>query len=320
MLPASLTPPAFDPGSVWLVGAGPGDPGLLTLHALYALTQAEVVVHDALVSPDILALAPQARLVAAGKRAGGTRTPQLRINQRLIQLARQGRRVVRLKGGDPLIFGRGGEEALALAAAGIPFRIVPGISAGIGGTAAAGIPLTHRRLARSVAFVTGHDSTGGLADLDWAAVARGAEVLVLYMAQRPLPAIADRLIAAGRPPAEAVALITDATTPHQQVRTTTLAEVRTIPPTWGGALLADATAWQPIRTPTLAQARTSPSADIAVPTDAPAWQATRTSPPNAGPILIVIGPVVALRLLLADWQQTAPMRLAPERRPARALG
>ena len=150
---ARLRPPLFHPGSVWLVGAGPGDPGLLTLHALHALAEADVVLHDALVPPDILALAGAARLEAVGKRAGGARTHQMRINQRLITLARQGLRVVRLKGGDPLVFGRGGEEALALAAAGIPFRVVPGISAGIGGTAAAGIPLTHRGLARSVVFV-----------------------------------------------------------------------------------------------------------------------------------------------------------------------
>ena len=133
MLPPSVIPPPFLAGSVWLVGAGPGDPGLLTLHALHALTEAEFILHDALVPEEILSLAGRARLEAVGKRAGGKRTPQLRINQRLIALAREGRRVVRLKGGDPLIFGRGGEEALALAAAGIPFRIVPGISAGIGG-------------------------------------------------------------------------------------------------------------------------------------------------------------------------------------------
>ena len=119
-----------------------------------------MVLHDALVSPEILALAPQARLEPVGKRAGGRRTPQLRINQRLIAWRASGHRVVRLKGGDPLVFGRGGEEALALAAAGIRFRIVPGISAGIGGTAAAGIPVTHRGLAHSVAFVTGHDASG----------------------------------------------------------------------------------------------------------------------------------------------------------------
>ena len=223
MFPPTLNPPPFDPGTVWLVGAGPGDPGLLTLHALHALTQAEIVLHDALVPEEILALAAQARLELAGKRAGGTRTSQLRINQRLIALARHGARVVRLKGGDPLVFGRGGEEALALAAAGIPFRIVPGISAGIGGTAAAGIPVTHRGLARTVSFATGHDSSGELTDLDWTALSRGTEVLVLYMAGRQLAAIATRLMDAGRAPEECVAVIRDATRPEQTVSVTTLA-------------------------------------------------------------------------------------------------
>jgi uroporphyrin-III C-methyltransferase len=218
MLPPALVPPAFDAGSVWLVGAGPGDPGLLTLHALHALQQAKIVLHDALVPKEILALAAQSRLEAVGKRAGSRRTPQLRINQRLISLARQGLRVVRLKGGDPLIFGRGGEEAQALAAAGIPFRIVPGISAGIGGTAAAGIPLTHRGLTRNVTFATGHD-----AGADLARTTR-SDVLVLYMAAHRLGAIAAQLIAAGRDPADAVALIQDATRPEQTVQITTLAD------------------------------------------------------------------------------------------------
>ena len=174
------------------MGAGPGDPGLLTLHAARALAEADIVLHDALVSPEILALAPQARLEPVGKRAGGRRTPQLRINERLIQLAREGHRVVRLKGGDPLVFGRGGEEALALAAAGVRFRIIPGISAGVGGTAAAGIPVTHRGLAHSVSFVTGHDAGGEVPELDWAALARGSGVLVLYMALRQIGSIASR--------------------------------------------------------------------------------------------------------------------------------
>jgi uroporphyrin-III C-methyltransferase len=268
MIPARLLPPTFDPGSVWLVGAGPGDPGLLTLHAANALSQADIVLHDALVSDEILSLAPQAILEPAGKRAGGKRTPQLRINQRLVQLARQGHRVVRLKGGDPLVFGRGGEEAMALVAAGIPFRIVPGISAGIGGTAAAGIPVTHRGLARSVAFATGHDSSGELADIDWASLAKGAEVLVLYMAQRQIGAIAERLIAAGRVPTEQVALIADATTPRQSVTTTTLQD------------------------------------------------AGRDAAVSGSPLLIVIGPVVALRPLLAQWQQTEPMTVRAEARPS----
>jgi uroporphyrin-III C-methyltransferase len=219
MLPPALVPPPFHPGSVWLVGAGPGDPGLLTLHALHALTEAEIVLHDALVPEEILSLAsPLARREAVGKRAGGPATPQLRINQRLIALARQGLRVVRLKGGDPLIFGRGGEEAKALAAAGIPFRIVPGISAGTGGAASAGIPLTHRGVAQSVTFATGHDA---FAALDHAAL---REVLVLYMAGQHLGQIAQRLLGAGRDPADAVAIIQDATRPEQTVCVTTLAE------------------------------------------------------------------------------------------------
>jgi uroporphyrin-III C-methyltransferase len=257
----ALIGPRFDPGSVWLVGAGPGDPGLLTLHAAHALGQADVIVHDALVSDAVLSLARSAVLELAGKRAGGVRTQQLRINHRLIQLARQGRRVVRLKGGDPLVFGRGGEEALALAAAGIAFRIVPGISAGIGATAAAGIPLTHRRLARSVAFATGHDSSGDLADVDWAALSRGSEVLVFYMAQRRIGQIAERLIQAGRDPNEPLALISNATRPDQDVRIATLAEA--------GSAVASI----------------------------PAGAAT----------LILVGPTIALRPLLADWQQTDPM-------------
>ncbi|HET6605564.1 MAG TPA: uroporphyrinogen-III C-methyltransferase [Rhodopila sp.] len=260
----TLISPQFEPGSVWLVGAGPGDPGLLTLHALHALQQADIVLHDALVGGEILALAPQAVLEPAGKRAGGHRTPQLRINDRLVRLARQGLRVVRLKGGDPLIFGRGGEEALALAAAGIPFRIVPGISAGIGGTAAASIPLTHRSLARSVAFATGHDSTGDLADIDWTALSRGADVLVLYMAQRQIGRIAEHLIEAGRAPTDGIALVSNATRADQQVRIGTLA---------------------------IAQSLT-------------------TDLPRGAASLIVVGPVLALRSLLMDWQQTEPMTLS----------
>jgi uroporphyrin-III C-methyltransferase len=213
--------PAIAPGSVWLVGAGPGDPGLLTLHAVHALEQADVVLHDALVAPEILTLCgPAARLEAVGKRAGQTSPKQLAINQRLIELARQNLRVVRLKGGDPLVFGRGGEEALALAAAGVPFRIVPGVTAGYGALAYAGIPATHRGRARSVAFVTGHQV--GAHDVDWRALAQGADTLVLYMALQRLPAIAQALLAAGRDPQDPVAILCDATTPRQRVLRTTL--------------------------------------------------------------------------------------------------
>ena len=179
---------------------------------------------------EILALcSPRARLEAVGKRAGRKSPRQLEINQRLIDLARQNLRVVRLKGGDPLVFGRGGEEALALAAAGVPFRIVPGVTAGHGALAYAGIPATHRGRAQSVAFVTGHHAGGGEArDVDWAALARGARTLVLYMALQRLPAIAEALLAAGRDPHDPVAILCDATTPRQRLLRTTLAEAAAV--------------------------------------------------------------------------------------------
>jgi uroporphyrin-III C-methyltransferase len=221
--------PAIAPGSVWLVGAGPGDPGLLTLHAVHALEQADVILHDALVAPEILTLCgPAARLEPVGKRAGRRNPKQLQINQRLIDLARENLRVVRLKGGDPLVFGRGGEEALALAAAGVPFRIVPGVTAGHGALAYAGIPATHRGLAQSVAFVTGHHAGGDARDVDWAALARGAHTLVLYMALQRLPAITDALLAAGRDPHDPVAILCDATTPRQRLLRTTLGEAAAV--------------------------------------------------------------------------------------------
>jgi uroporphyrin-III C-methyltransferase len=218
--------PEFAPGSVWLVGAGPGDPGLLTLHAAHALACADVILHDALVAPEILALAgPAAAFEAVGKRAGRPGPAQLRINQRLIELARAGRRVLRLKGGDPFVFGRGGEEALALAAAGVPFRVVPGVTSGIGGLAYAGIPLTHRMLSPSVALVTGHGAGSGTPrEVDWAALARGTRTIVLYMGLRRLAEIAEALIDAGRDPAEPVALLSDATTARQRCVRTTLAD------------------------------------------------------------------------------------------------
>jgi uroporphyrin-III C-methyltransferase len=222
--------PEIAPGSVWLVGAGPGDPGLLTLHAVHALEQADVILHDALVAPEILGLCGRAaRLEPVGKRAGWRSPRQLEINQRLIDLACENLRVVRLKGGDPLVFGRGGEEALALAAAGVPFRIVPGITAGYGALALAGIPATHRGLAQSVAFVTGHNAGGGDArGVDWAALAKGAHTLVLYMALQRLPAIADALLAAGRDPQDPVAILSDATTPRQRLLRTTLGEAAAV--------------------------------------------------------------------------------------------
>lgn len=217
--------PDFQPGWVWLCGAGPGDAGLLTLHALNALSQADVVVHDALVSPEILALArPEAELVHAGKRGGKPSPRQEDITLRLIELARAGKRVLRLKGGDPFVFGRGGEEGMALSRASIPFRIIPGISAGIGGLAYAGIPVTQREVNQSVTFLTGHDQTGtSPTRIDWQAVARASEVIVIYMGLKHLPRIAEALMAAGRAAEEPVAIVTNATLADQKVLETTLA-------------------------------------------------------------------------------------------------
>jgi uroporphyrin-III C-methyltransferase len=218
--------PDFVPGSVWLVGAGPGDPGLLSALALHALDQADTVVYDALVDPRILELArPGAQLEYAGKRGGRPSPSQPDISARLIRLARDGQRVLRLKGGDPCVFGRGGEEALALAGANVPFRIVPGITAGIGGLAYAGIPVTHRDIASAVTFVTGHERGGAVPEgLDWAAIARGSPVIVLYMGLNHLGRIAARLIAAGRPREEPVAIVSKATTPAQRVLVSSLEE------------------------------------------------------------------------------------------------
>ena len=225
--------PGFEPGSVWLVGAGPGDPGLLSVLALYALREADVVVYDALVSDAILKLAPPgARLEYAGKRGGKPSPKQPDISRRLVKFARDGMRVCRLKGGDPCLFGRGGEEALALVEAGVPFRLVPGITAAIGGLAYAGIPMTYRDANTAVTFITGHTVGGAVPDqLDWEALARGAPVLVIYMALKHLAEIADRLEGAGRAADEPVAIISKATMPEQKVLVTTL-----------GACAADAAA------------------------------------------------------------------------------
>lgn len=224
--PDAFALPDFAPGSVWLVGAGPGAPGLLTILALHALHLADVVVYDALVDARILRLANRgATLDYAGKRGGKPSPQQPDITERLIRYAREGKRVLQLKGGDPFVFGRGGEEAAALTAANIPCRIVPGITAGLGGLAAAGIPATHRDTNSAIAFVTGQASGGALPDgIDWDALAKGAPVLVIYMALKNLDRIARRLMAAGRAWDEPVAIISKATTPGQRVLRTTLAE------------------------------------------------------------------------------------------------
>jgi uroporphyrin-III C-methyltransferase len=219
-----LALPAFEPGWVWLVGAGPGDPGLLTLHALNALQQADVVVYDALVDETVLQFAkPGAKLEYSGKRGGKPSPKQRDISARLVELARKGLRVLRLKGGDPFVFGRGGEEALALVDAGIPFRIVPGVTAGVGGLGYAGIPVTHRDVNHAVTFITGHVAGGAVPEhLDWPSIARGSPVIVLYMALSHLDTIATLLIENDRRADEPVALVRNATLKDQAVLETTL--------------------------------------------------------------------------------------------------
>mgnify|MGYP002402500193 FL=1 len=240
--------PSLHPGSVWLVGAGPGGPGLASLLAYHALGQADVIVHDALVSPDLLAMAPRhVEKIFAGKRGGKPSPKQADITLQLIDLARAGKRVLRLKGGDPFMFGRGGEEAGALARAGIPFRIVPGISAGLGGLAYAGIPVTHRDTNHAVIFLTGHDETGAVPhSVDWAAVANAAPVIVMFMAVKHLGSIAQKLLAAGRPSADRLAVVSHAATPAQSVLETTLAQAHTLTdvPTPAIVILGPVSAWR----------------------------------------------------------------------------
>lgn len=216
--------PVFEPGWVWLVGAGPGDAGLLTLHALNALQQAEIVVFDALVDEAILKLArPGAVIEYAGKRGGKPSPKQRDISLRLIEWAKQGKRVLRLKGGDPFLFGRGGEEALALVAANVPFRVVPGVTSGVGGLAYAGIPATHRDINHAVTFVTGHMAGGDVpSSINWRALAEGSPVIVIYMGLRHLAQIAAALVSAGRSLQEPVAIISQATTQNQKVLETEL--------------------------------------------------------------------------------------------------
>lgn len=210
-------------GSVVLVGAGPGDPGLLTLNALRALQEADVILHDRLVSDAVLALARRdAERISVGKAAGAHSVPQSRIHELLVEHAFAGRRVVRLKGGDPFVFGRGGEELEVLARHGIPFEVVPGITAAIGCAAYAGIPLTHRDHAQSVRFVTAH--CGDSVDtLDWASLAQPRQTVALYMGVAALGRIAGQLLAHGRAATTPVAIVENGSRPDQRVTLTTLA-------------------------------------------------------------------------------------------------
>jgi len=223
-LAAALGLPAFAPGWVWLAGAGPGDPGLITVLGAHAIQSADVILYDALIDTALLKLArPGAEQIYAGKRAGVKSCRQSDISRTLVSLAKKGKRVLRLKGGDPFVFGRGGEEALALARAQVPFRIVPGVTAGIGGLAYAGIPVTNRDTNHAVTFLTGHGADGKLPDFDWDALSKGSPTLVLFMARRNAGAIAQKLIAAGRAPDEPAAIVSDAARTQQSVIETTLA-------------------------------------------------------------------------------------------------
>lgn len=214
-------PAAFLPGHVWLAGAGPGDPGCLTLDVLSALQAADCVVYDALVSDRVLAAANTTDLHFAGKRGGKPSTDQEDITRRLIDLARDGKRVLRLKGGDPYIFGRGGEEALALVRAGIPFRVLPGLTSAFAGLASARIPATMRGINRAVILTTGH-AVGTDEDLDWQALAKTGQPIIVYMGLKNLPLIAEALLAGGLPADTPAAVVVQATTAHERVVTATL--------------------------------------------------------------------------------------------------
>jgi uroporphyrin-III C-methyltransferase len=210
-------------GEVWLVGAGPGDPELLTIKALKALGRADVVAHDGLVSDAVLALCPpSARRLSVAKRASRHSYAQGEINRMIVAFARDGLEVVRLKGGDPFIFGRGGEELIACREAGVVCHVIPGVTAALAAAAAAQAPLTHRGSAQAVTFVTGHASGGAEPDLDWPSLARPNQTLVIYMGAAQAATIAARLIEAGRSPATPALVVEDASLPTERRTPATL--------------------------------------------------------------------------------------------------
>ena len=217
-------------GKVWLVGAGPGDPELLTVKALRLLQAADVVVHDRLTPPALLDLArPDARRIDVGKRKSRHTLPQDDINQLLVALAREGLKVVRLKGGDPFVFGRGGEELQVLREAGVSAHVVPGVTAALAAAAGAGAPLTHRGLAQAVTFVTGHaamkDGEPGEPDLDWLVLSRPNHTVVVYMGVTTAATLAERLVAAGRDASTPVLIVENASRPDERRVLTRLAEL-----------------------------------------------------------------------------------------------
>jgi len=215
--------------TVHLVGAGPGDPELITVRAARLIATADVIVHDYLADESIIALARKdAERIDVGKRPGSP-TPQENINTLLVHLGRQGLEVVRLKGGDPFVFGRGGEEAEALEQAGIPFTVVPGISSAIAAPAAAGIPVTHRGISASFTVVTGHRESGGASSIDWEALARIGDTIIILMGVSERAHIAERLMAGGLAPDTPVAAIRYGTRPDQHIVRTTLAGLASAP-------------------------------------------------------------------------------------------
>ncbi len=218
--------PQFPTGSVWLVGAGPGHIGLISAMGLFALKQADVIIYDALVNKAFLQfIRADAETIYAGKRGGKPSSTQQNITDAIVKYAQQGKRVLRLKGGDPFVFGRGGEEVEALAKANIKFLAVPGITAGIGGLAFANIPATTRETNQSITFLTGHDASGIIPSaIDWSNLAKGAQTIVMYMALKNIGEICDRLMAGGRERHEPIAFIRNASLPDQQVWQTNLAE------------------------------------------------------------------------------------------------
>ena len=245
--------PNFEKGWVWLAGAGPGAPGLMSLLCYHAMQNCDVVVYDALVNPDILRwVRAGTELEYAGKRGGKPSPIQRNISLRLIELAKAGKRVLRLKGGDPFMFGRGGEESQMLAKSGIPFRIVPGITSGVGGLAYAGIPATHRDTNHSVIFLTGHDASGKMPiNVNWKAIALASPVIVMYMAVKNLGEIAAALIEGGRKTDDPVSIISNASLPQQQVAETTLGQAGAYvatrePPTPAIVVVGHASDWRPL--------------------------------------------------------------------------
>lgn len=230
--------PPFEPGHVWLAGAGPGSLGCLTLEVIAALSEADAVVYDALVDPAVLSAADGAELRFVGKRRGQPSTPQEEINALMITLARGRARVLRLKGGDPNIFGRGGDEALALARAGVPFRVLPGVTSAFGALADARIPATKRGVSKALILATGH-AAGTPEDLDWAALARTGQPIVVYMGLAALGHITAALMAGGLAARTPAAVIAAATTPDERILVADL-----------GSIAARATA-EEIRAPAL---------------------------------------------------------------------